>query len=634
MPEPKFLYSKWAKNKPDIHASQLEKDRFWERERQRWIEGWNNFTGYHYFYLTQCKIKSEEGIEIHPEWRDADEYIFGLYDQAIKQRKDLIIIKRRGVGLTTIFGGVIPILNSIIHRGSTNLLTSASQARIDDMFPNKLSVIYQNLDPAIKPNRAYMGQGKRMRFAKKHTKNEMIGGKLYRKGEESGLQSEIKCEETVKDPKAFEGERAMSIFLDEFFLHPFAPDVRESSQACLRRSMVKVSPLVMGGSCGVDEIKHSSSQKISSKAIQNAEQLWNDAEHLDIIKGFIPAWMGISAAEEYDDKGEKTGRILNLCPNGYSDEKAASEYIEKTRERLNKAESKTAYNTFVANYPLTKDEVFSSFKSGIWAKYPDIIPAVAKQKKYIQNTPPPVARFDLTRNRNGIIASFPNQKGDFFVLEHPKAEKRYISGTDPYGWNSKNMAEGSDYAIVIKDIDTNTYVAFYRKRSLNSSLIVSDVMTLQDYYNRCKTMIEMNHGGVAENIYKEKGRLELLAKRPDYLGIDFVNKKDDMYGWWKNVHTAARAYDYLFEYLLDNMGKIYFKEVLAEIPDFITFNTDLLDAMVSCELYHKNYLALQLKQIKPKYIAPASFRYSRDSQGRTVLIEVKKVINFDGRKPL
>src|SRR3989304_444332 len=297
MPPPRFLYSRWAKTNPSDTAPALEKDRFWERERQRWQGGYNGFTGYHYFFLTQCTIKSEEGIEIHPAWRDADEYIFSLYDEAIKKRSDLIIVKRRGIGLTTIFGGVVPILNSIINTGSTNLLTSASQARIEDMYQNKLSVIYDNLDPYIKPSRAAMGHGRNMRFARKHTKNEMLGGRLYKKGEESGLKSEIKCEETVRDPKAFEGERAMSVFLDEFFLHPFALDVRESAQACLRKNMVKVSPLVMGGSCGVDEQKHSSSQRVSSKAIKNAEQLWNDATHLRIIKGFIPAYMGISEAE-------------------------------------------------------------------------------------------------------------------------------------------------------------------------------------------------------------------------------------------------------------------------------------------------------------------------------------------------
>ena len=562
-------------------------------------------------------------MEIHPSWRDADEYIFSLYDEAIKKRSDLIIVKRRGIGLTTIFGGVVPILNSIIHPGSTNLLTSASQARIEDMYQNKLSVIYDNLDPYIKPSRAAMGHGRNMRFARKHTKNEMLGGRLYKKGEESGLKSEIKCEETVRDPKAFEGERAMSVFLDEFFLHPFALDVRESAQACLRKNMVKVSPLVMGGSCGVDEQKHSSSQRVSSKAIKNAEQLWNDAPHLGIIKGFIPAYMGISEAEEYDEIGQKTGKILNFCQNGYSDEKAATEYILKTRERLDKAENKTAYNTFLANYPLDIGEVFSSFKAGIWSKYPDIIPMVSKQKIFINSNPPPVMRHDLVRSANGIIASIPNKaNGDFFILEHPKAGKRYISGTDPYGWNSKNMTEGSDYAIVIKDIDTNTYIAFYRKRSLNSSQIIGDVMMLQQYYYNCKTMIEMNHGGVAESIYKREGRLDLLAKRPDYLGIDFVNKKEDVYGWWKNVHTAPRAYDYLFEYLLENTNKIFFKELLSEIPDFITYNTDLLDAMVSCELYHKNLIILEQKQITPVKTAHPSFRYRRDSEGKIWIVEI------------
>src|ERR1017187_5261 len=107
MHAPKYERSEYLKRKPADNAPQLEKDRFWEQEKQYWLEGDLGLTNFHYFFLTQCRIKNAIGEEIYPFWRDVDDLIFGAYQDAINKRKDLLIAKRREVGLTTIFGGVI-----------------------------------------------------------------------------------------------------------------------------------------------------------------------------------------------------------------------------------------------------------------------------------------------------------------------------------------------------------------------------------------------------------------------------------------------------------------------------------------------------------------------------------------------
>ena len=218
---PKFLYSDWIKEMPSDNDSDLVWDRFLDREYDRWRNGYNGIDGYHYFALTQARFKDARGQEIRPYWRDTDELIYEGYRKGLNNFQDVMYVKRRESGLTTTFGGVVPICNSLIHPGSVNLLTSADKTRIEGMFSEKTQVIYENLHARIKPSRISTRQSGFMHFGVKDNKT----------GDVSGLKSQIVCKETVDKPNGLESYRAMSIFIDEYFLHPKANQVREIGRA-------------------------------------------------------------------------------------------------------------------------------------------------------------------------------------------------------------------------------------------------------------------------------------------------------------------------------------------------------------------------------------------------------------------
>lgn len=575
MPKPKFEYSEYLKRKPSETASDIDKKRFWEQEYERWHKGYKGLTGYHYFFLTQCRIKSAEGTEIIPFWRDVDEFIFEQYDKAIQQQADIIYVKRREVGLTTIFGGVIPICNSLIHAGSNNLITSADKDRIKNLFLEKTCTIYDNLDTEFQPSRANTRVEGFMFFAKKDTRTSQY----------TGLKSSIVCKETVDKPNAFETYRAKSVFVDEFFLHPKASEVRISAQACVKKGQMKLAPIVMGGSCGIT----------SAEGMKEGVKIWQDAEALNIITVFIPGWMGISEAPELDSEGKPTGNVLNFCPNGYSDEKAATEWILKTRERLSKAQDKRAYLTFVKEYPLSIQEVFTSSNEGILP--PEVMQNVQQQRIRIMNEPPPVMTYNLFRLPSGQVKSEPSPSGKFHILEPPRAGEPYLAGSDCLPYNTENIKEGSKYAIAIKKPLANTYVAYYAERNLNADIVIRNCIMLQDYYNRAKTMVETNSAGVTFKIYKDLSRTDLLSKRPSSLGIQFVDKKES-FGYYKNEKTTQRGIELIIKYLINHCDKIWFQSILDEIPHFPHENTDLVDAMIACEFNDANLVAKSSHTIK------------------------------------
>jgi hypothetical protein len=564
----KFVYEDWA-NKHGISstATAKEKDIWWGNEMEYWIEGRLGLSGIHYFALTQCMIKDARGFRKRPIWRDVDELIYEAYNEARRTNHDLFVSKRREIGLSLVFGGVAPMWIALTNPGSTSLITSADKTRLENLYKEKTRVIYDNLDPYIKPDVISTRQSGYLH----------MGIKDQKTGEIQGLDSQIITRETVDTPTALEAYRGMHCFLDEAFLHPKADQVYKSAQASVKSGFVKVAPIVIGGSAG-------ESTSIGQKLANN---LWKNAENLNLLTVFLPGNMGIMEAPELDDNGKETGKILNFCPNGHSNIEAATEWINKTREKLDKIEDKSFLNSFIKQYPLEINEVFSSSSYGALPE--DVISKLNQQEKILLTSPPPIEKCQVYKDYEGTLQVSPTSTGKFVLLERVNPNHTYLAGMDPIPFVSNKLGDGSENCIVIKDLDTNKYVAYYKERDANPDLIMSNNINLQDYFNKAKVMIEVNRGGVILDTYRTSGRQDLLAPSPRNLGKTFFSKERN-WGWYKNDHTAERANAYLIEYLRKNFESVYFKEMIDEAKVYIVENTDILDAVVSCEIYHKDLM--------------------------------------------
>lgn len=570
---PKFDFDVWNKKFGlDPNATRKEKDIWWGNERDFWMKGRFGLTGPHYFSLTQATIKDATGFRMKPVWRDLDDLIYGAYDKARTTSWDLMVTKRREAGLSLTFGGIIPTWVALTHPGSTSLLTSADKTRLEEMYKDKLRVVYDGLDDYIRPGVISTRQAGYLHMGKLDNKTGSI----------SGLDSKIVTRETVDSPTALEAYRAMHIFLDEFFLHPKADKVYRSAQASAKKGFLKVAPIVMGGSAGESSVE---GQK-------KGAELWKNADVIKMLTVFLPGWMGIMAAPELDASGKETGRIVNFCPNGHSDERAATEWIERTRENLNKLEDKSHLENFIKQYPIDIQEVFNANAKGALPQ--DVIHRLNEQERILLGNPPPIEKANILytndASENRIFNILPSNSGKFIILDRPKSDHFYIAGMDPIPFTSAKLNDGSDNCITIKDVDTNRYVAYYKERAIDPDIIMDNNIRLQDCYGGAKVMVEANRGGVIIDQYKQRGRQDLLARRPNLLGKTFAATINDAmaWGWHKNDHTAERANSYIIDYLRKNWDQIYFQEIIDEAKNYLVDNTDLLDAVISCEIYHKN----------------------------------------------
>lgn len=562
----KFVYEDWFKKFGlSPNATTKEKDLWWAKEREYWIDGRFGLVGPHYFALTQGFVKDARGFKKRPLWRDIDDLIYEGYMNARNTNHDLFVTKRREVGLSFIFGGIIPMWIAMTNPGSTSLITSADKKRLEALFKDKTRVVYDEFDEYARPGIVSTRQEGYLHLGRRDSKTGSI----------TGLDSQIITKETVETPTAFEAYRAMHIFIDECMLHPKADKVYKSAQASTKSGFVKVAPIVIGGSAG----------EATSIGQKLAKTLWESAEALKILTIFLPGNQGIMEAPELDINGKETGKILNFCPNGHSDVKAATDWIMKTRETLDKLEDKSYLNSFIKQYPLDIQEVFSVSGHGAFPKA--IMDKLDTQERIILSSRPPIDRSELHRNYDGEIIKRAVMTSPIHFLENPHPDHTYIAGIDPIPFNSKNMGDGSEQCIVIKDIDTNRYVAYYTERDSDPDQIVNNMILLQEYYNNAVAMIEINRGGVVKQKYKDAGKIHLLAKKPIFLGKGFW-KDDDSVGYYKNDVTAERGNSYLLDYVKTYCDDIWFIEMVQELKSYLIENTDIADAMVACEIMHKN----------------------------------------------
>ncbi len=545
----------------------------WEEERRRWREGHVTddgyyLTGLHYFYLTQITIKNQRGKRIRPWWRDVDEWIIHEWYRCKIDLLDLGIFKRRGIGLSVLFGGAIPIWLSEVEKGSIYLMTSNDKKKGERMFQEKTLTAFDGLDPWIKGEDVKRVQTGELRVQMRDIDGEM-----------SDDISGIICKQTSdrkSDASNFESERAVGAFVDELFLHPFASEVRQSIQDCLMEDQLKMGPCVFGGSAGI----------VSQSGIEEAKKMWDDKENLGIHVVFIDGTWGVDKAPEYDEDGKRTGKVLNFCPNGHSKREEAKEWILARRAHLDRANDKRPLIGYMKSHPLDPQDIFEFNDLGVIPE--DLLPRINAQRIKIKEENQPIHNYDIFLMDKHAKVSL-NEKAPWKILEHPVEGEHYIAGADPIETigsadDSMNPEDRSKFAVAIKRRTTNTIVAYYLKRSMDTDAVKAQILAGQVYYNGARMMLERNKGKVISQAYENDGDYSMLANQPSIFGLRRYDKKE-IKGFHKDGHTVDIIYETFFKGLRAMIENIWFDEVLVDLPKFTLKNTDLLDAIVAVEVY-------------------------------------------------
>lgn len=411
---------------PEIEKMTKKQEIAWrEQEIRRWTEGHNGLTGSHYFALSQGFIKLPSGRTVRPWWRDTDAVTHEQYTDDFKRSNSLYIFKRRRYALSTIFGGFEPLRIALTQPGAVAGFTSCDTKRGNEIFREKLSVAFNsfdsrwnisNLDAADlkklnRDNGIHLPEWTVFKRDTGSRDGTMLRIGFYDKKQGGQFEDELEDEDEIgfslmptgdtsqiaysqttrrkEDAAAFEGQTMQYIFVDEFFLHPYANKVLASSESSLSDGFVRTGMFITGGSAG----------EMSAGGIKQAQKVikehGNPASKTSML--FIEGCQCVDKAPELDEHGVETGNILNFMYGtarvdkggvmryAYSDTAKATEWIKQNRSNLEKLEDPTRLRQFIKAYPLVIEEVLESAVEGMLS--PDLMELLSRRKTEILNDP-------------------------------------------------------------------------------------------------------------------------------------------------------------------------------------------------------------------------------------------------------
>lgn len=538
-----------------------QKDIYIGKEKERWSTGWAGLTGRHYFYATQGSIKTIDNRIIRPRIRDTDIFVNQEFERAKGLQYDLAIGKRRGYALTSMFGAGYSMYEAMTSPNSISVLTSADQGRLDDMYTNKLRVFHQHMRSRLKEPLMRRSQGKSLHFG------VMDGDDV------TGLNSQIVCLETSDGPGApskIEAFRATYFFLDESFLHRYADKCVGVAQATVGGEGRKMNPIVIGGSCGIAAIH----------GLKYMRSIFMEADELEFVTVFVPAYMCLDLAYEIDDKGRATGKPQSFMyeKNGVwiSDQKAARKWIETRRAKLFQAKNKTKYNQFCKAYPLYENEMFdlsaeSIFKEDVEAK---LIEAGVK----ILNEAYPWVPYRLTEVDDKVVAE-PDPSGNVLIHKLPHDSLEYGNGVDPVSWNDgeQETMKGSDTVSIIAPFSDPVPHAVLVEKSSDPDYVSDSIQKLARLY-RTKACIERNVGGVLISKLKAAGFTHLIQPQPVFFGPAYFDQKHRL-GYYYGTGTIDKIENLVVDWILKHGVNNTLLALNDELKVYGKINTDHVSAL-------------------------------------------------------
>jgi len=191
--------------------------------------------------------------------------------------------------------------------------------------------------------------------------------------------------------------------------------------------------------------------------------------------------------------------------------------------------------------------------------------------------------------------------------------------------------ERSMHCSVIKRKGTNSYVAIYLRRTSDVDLIFEEVFTAQQAYNHCQNMLERNRGELFYDRYSQSNNLKYLAFQPTAFGAKGY-KKRTVRGVYKDGNNTERIYNAGFDYFRESMQEVDFPIILEQLRVFGQENTDVIDAIMMCEVFVRNLELTDGKRaqmaMQPKYKLVPHTVYEN---GRRVVRTTKIAVDANGK---
>ncbi len=461
---------------PETFKTTLEEQKYWEEEKKRSIEGYNDLPGTLYHYIQHQLIQNRYTGEVfHPICRDVDVIIFNEIERAKKEGQNIFFSKGRGVGLSVI-GGALCNYHMKFYPGSNTFVTSVSAEHVAAFFGEKIMPVYTNYHPSLQPTLLSKSETTKAAAIK------VAVGYKDEYGNDKYGESKITLKETSQTPKspnAFSGKGAIFGFFDELPLHQRWRALLKSSEYCFieRATGNRIGTLMAGGTF---------EETLTNAQISLFNEFLNEANIWKFNHVFIPYWMGMHMV------------------NGHSNKEKADEEWEKEHDARLKSKDTSLARAWRLNNPRSIDDILE-LAGG--ARFSETINNLIKeQDKYLEkiesgdkenNIRPQelyvsVKLIDtITRgDKTEPIHVEPSNDSHLIMFEAPKAGINYFATIDGTGTGIKSgNIDGSDWCTyIMKEFDPSDGgwcpVMKWKKRPDDPPSAVKFSLLMCQYYDK------------------------------------------------------------------------------------------------------------------------------------------------------
>jgi hypothetical protein len=610
-----------------LHIKDKEERKEYARELlKRWKHGHDGLCGMGYAYYHYMKILNRStGGAIVTEFRNYDMAEFELLESCLygksrlwggNKSKGIIGLGARGKGKSS-KAGAAAISTIQCNKETTVLLTSKDEAAAEkQLMQEKIKFTYYRLPEYLRFSEISNNRG--MFHIGKTVKNKF--------GFTEVLGNDSKIIVKAPTPEANEG------FGAKLWVH---------DEAGKTKNLIELVDYTLPALCGTDGFTRDGVPYLLGvagdfdKFGRDYIELWEKADSRDLIRWFIPGWIGMC-----------------LDPYGNEDIEQAVEMLLKKRfMHFHNGERDGAMH--LQQYPLTPEEALRGATSGILPQKKIIFQAKtianAEEKPYKQGS--------YKWTVKGKVANFyPDRAGKIKILEFPEGndfnQTKYIGFIDAYDIKKIKETGSKGAAHVFK---RRSNIPLFKIQELTERLAHKDT-TFED---ALKIRLELGYMPVAQYIdapedprdFAEVAAMmfthyscpALVEKFPSMIFTYFEDNykhlsqytpvkpkakytAEDLYGsrgikideYWKDIRTS-----YLVNYYEEHYQSIYFEELLKEAMDYDPTidekKYDAVDSLGGC-LIHDGQPILKKEEKNSKISGKLWFGFTNNGEGgiRTV----------------
>ena len=586
---------------PDLNPESVSYQEYWEQELDRCINGFKpkgmkKISGKYYFYLNYYKILGNDGTKgsrktlISPWYRQMDHEYFDLFQTCKDEGKGMIVIKARDKGFSYMNSGMIAHEYTFFPFNDVGI-AAGLQATADAFF-DKTKKGLNGLHPNFKHSILKDTDG----ILRSGYKQKNKDGKW----EVGGYQSTVICR-TMDNPEVFKGERVSLMVFEEAGEFKHLKNAYMSSKACFMDGNLQFGVPVVGGTGG--DI---------SKASKDFMDMYYESEAYNLIPMFIPASRAYYGYFDIDTGEEKV--------------KEAESVLLEERETITNSGDRDAYNLHIQNYPLTIQEAFLNTKT---ARFNNSLlnaqrSRILASKDYRSQVQSGYLDWDFDNEENFIVRWRPHPAGPYKILEHPAPEYKDldIGGIDSYDQDKAGASDSLGSAIIYRRFVNTEYasdyvIAEYTDRPEKKEDFWDGCLKLAMYYN-AKMLVEYTKIGILD-YFKRMNALKYLKEKPES-AHNPGTKTRNRYGVHMNKQVKSLMEDLMDDYIRENAEDIWFLDLIDELANYGTRNTDRAIAFGLCLIHNVDNYRIQAKEVQAEE-ADIGFKYYKlDRNGVPKLI--------------